>query len=98
MGFARKLEGILHELKPLVDQGKVAGFFLNAEGSGKLVGLAEDVHDAMMEYQVCSCTQSTCTTSEVYIRPHYSKKFMRRIVFSLWVLHLSLISVKLTIG
>jgi len=51
MGFARKLEGVLHELKPLVDQGKVAGFFLNVENSGKLAGLAEDVHTAMMEYQ-----------------------------------------------
>jgi len=54
MGFARKLEGVLHELKPLVGQGKVAGFFLNVENSEKLAGLAEDVHDAMMEYQVCT--------------------------------------------
>ena len=56
MGFVRKLQGVLHDLKPLVDQGKVAGFFLNVENSGKLVGLAEDVRDAIMEYQVCSCT------------------------------------------
>ena len=56
MGFARKLERVLCELKPLVEQGKVAGFFLNVENSGKLVDLAEDVRDAIVEYQVCSCT------------------------------------------
>ena len=43
---------VLHELKPLVDEGKVTGFFLNVKNSEKLGGLAEDVRDAMMEYQV----------------------------------------------
>jgi len=83
MGFARKLEGVLHELRPLVDQGGVAGFFLNVENSEKLAGLAEDVRDAIMEYQVCSCTQFTYTTSEVCTRPHYSKTSMIRVVYLL---------------
>ena len=85
MWFARKLEGILDELKPLVNQGKVAGFFLNVEISGKLAGMAEDVHDAMMEYQVCDFSQLTLTTSEACTRPHCSKISMIRVVCSLWV-------------
>jgi len=83
MGFVRKLEGVLHELRPLVDQGRVAGFFLNVENSEKLVGLAEDVHDAMMEYQVCTYTQFTLTTSEACTRPHYNKISTARTVCSL---------------
>jgi len=91
MGFARKLGGVLHELKPLVDQGKVAGFFLNVENSEKLGGLAEDVHDAIMEYQVCTYIQFTFTTSEACTRPYYSKISTARVVCSLSVLLLPLI-------
>ena len=45
-------------MKPLGDQGTVAGFLLNVENSERLVGLAEDVRDAMMEYQVCALCDS----------------------------------------
>ena len=83
MIFARKLDGILHELEPLVDQGKVAGFFLNVENSGKLAGLAEDVRDAMMEYQVGTYTQLISPTSEACTRPHYSKISIIRVACSL---------------
>jgi len=82
MGFTRKLEGVLHELKPLVDQGKVAGFLLNVENSEKLAGLAQDVHDAMMEYQVCPHT-TQFTTSEAGARLHYSKISTAKVVCSL---------------
>ena len=83
MGFVRKLEGVLHELKPLVDQGKVVGFFLNTENSGKIGGLAEDIHDAMMEYQVCDSLQFIFNTSEACIRPHYSRIYTTRVAYSL---------------
>jgi len=83
MEIVRELEGVLCELKPLVDQGNAAGFFLNAENSGKLGGLAEDVRNAMMEYQVCTLLQFIFTTSEACTRPHYRKIFMTRVVFSL---------------
>ena len=83
MGFARKLEEILQELEPLVDQGKVAGFFLNVQNSEKLGGLAEDIREAMMEYQVCACTHFTFSIPEVCTRPHYSKISMTRVVCSL---------------
>jgi len=48
------LQGVLQVLRPLEAQGKVEGFFTNAENAGKLGGLVEDIRDAMMEYQVCS--------------------------------------------
>jgi len=52
MGIARKLENILCELEPLVDQGKLVGFFFNVQNLDKLSGIVEDIHDAMMDYQV----------------------------------------------
>ena len=56
--FTSKLEETLCELTPLVDQGKVAGFFLNVENSEKLAGVMGDVHDAIMEYQVLTTLNS----------------------------------------
>lgn len=53
MGVSRQLEDILDELEPLAGQGKVEGFFSNVENLDKLGGLAEDIRDAMMDYQVC---------------------------------------------
>jgi len=35
-----------------VEQGKVTGFFKNVKDAEKLTGLAEDIRDAMMDYQV----------------------------------------------
>ena len=49
----RKLEDALRELQPLVEQGDVAGFFNNVKNADKLSGLAEDIRDAMIDYQVC---------------------------------------------
>ena len=49
----RKLQNVRRDLLPLEKQGKAEGFFKNTKNSGKLTGLAEDIRDAMMEYQVC---------------------------------------------
>ena len=48
----RKLEDVGRDLVPLKKQGKVEGFFNNAENAGKLSSLVEEIRDAMMEYQV----------------------------------------------
>ena len=48
----RKLDNVLQELEPLTQQGKAAGFFNNVENADKLLGLVEDVRDAVMDYQV----------------------------------------------
>lgn len=52
MRIVRKLENVLRELEPLVEQGKVARFFNNVKNADKLSGLTEDIRDAMMDYQV----------------------------------------------
>ena len=48
----RKLEDVGRDLVPLKKQGKAKGFFNNAENTGKLSSLVEEIRDAMMEYQV----------------------------------------------
>ena len=52
MRVHRKLEDVHEELVRLGEQGKTKGFFTNVENAEKLVGLVEDVHGAMMDYQV----------------------------------------------
>ena len=54
----RKLKDVGRDLVPLKKQGKIEGFFNNAENAGKLSGLVEGIRDAMMEYQVYGST--TC--------------------------------------
>ena len=49
----RKLDDVQQELKGLKKQGKIEGFFTNAENAEKLAGLVEDIRDAVMDYQVC---------------------------------------------
>lgn len=55
MGTIRKLENILQGLKPLAEQGKVRGFFNDVKNVDKLGDLVEDIHDAVIHYQVCIC-------------------------------------------
>ena len=52
MGVVRKIENVLQELEPLVEQGKAAGFFNNVKNADQLGGLAGDIRDAIMDYQV----------------------------------------------
>ena len=51
--FCRTLDNVQKELKGLEKQGKIEGFFTNAENAEKLAGLVEDIRDAVMDYQVC---------------------------------------------
>ena len=48
----RKLEKVLQELKPLEERGKITGFLNNAKDAEILTDLAEDIREAMMDYQV----------------------------------------------
>ena len=49
----RKLDDILRALTPLEQRGKVTQFLNSTEDVNKLAGLVEDIHNAMMDYQVC---------------------------------------------
>ena len=82
MGTARKLESIRQELAPLVQQGKVAGFFNNSKNADKLNGLVEDIQDAMVDYQVCPQNYMSLT-SNTHARHHCNKISMIRTVNSL---------------
>ena len=52
--ISRKLDNILRELIPLEQRGKVTRFLNSADDVNKLNDLAEDIRDAMMDYQVRS--------------------------------------------
>ena len=53
MGVGRKLQDIRRNLALLEEQGKIKGFFRNAENADELSGLVEDIRDTMIDYQVC---------------------------------------------
>ena len=53
MGIGRKLQDVHQDLTLLEEQGKVKGFLKNVKNADKLSGLVEDIHDIMMDYQVC---------------------------------------------
>ena len=50
----RKLEVVLQDLIPLTKRGKVTRFLNSTDDVNRLGGLAEDIRDAMMDYQVRS--------------------------------------------
>jgi len=50
--MSSKLENVLRDLEPLVERGKVTGFLNSVKDAETLTGLAEDIRDAMMDYQV----------------------------------------------
>ena len=52
--ISRKLDNVLRELIPLEQRGKVTRFLDSADDVNKLSDLAEDIRDAMMDYQVRS--------------------------------------------
>ena len=43
---------MLRDLEPLVERGKITRFLNNVKDAEALTGLADDIRDAMMDYQV----------------------------------------------
>ena len=76
------MQDVRQDLALLVEQGKIEGFFNNAENAGKLGGLVEDIRDAMIEYQVCGRKLAISSTSDIRIRLRYSKISTTRAVGS----------------
>jgi hypothetical protein len=58
--IARKLDKVLQDLVPLEKRGKITRILNGTEDADKLAGLAEDIRDAMMDYQVCPWSPRTC--------------------------------------
>ena len=83
MGVARKLQSINQDLTLLAGQGKAVGFLTNTENAQKINGLVEDIHEAMIDYQVC---RSSCLHA-LYLsflpRLHCNKIFTTKVACSL---------------
>jgi hypothetical protein len=47
-----KLDNILKDLTPMTQRGKVTRFLSSAGDVEKLSGMADDIREALMEYQV----------------------------------------------
>jgi hypothetical protein len=62
MVIARKLEEVHQDLTQLTGQGTAVGFLANTENAQRINGLVEDIHEVMMDYQVCvsNCLFLTC--------------------------------------
>jgi len=53
MGLARKLGDIHQSLTLLAEQREVIRSLINAESAQRINGLVEDIHEVLMDYQVC---------------------------------------------
>jgi len=71
---------VLRELEPLKEQGKTEGFFMNITNAEKLCGLVEDIHDAVVDYQVCNHNNLISHVSDICVRHPYSRASMTTIV------------------
>ena len=59
MGVARKLENIFQSLTLPEDEGKVMEFLTNIENAQRINGLVEDIHEGLIDYQVCKLNYSS---------------------------------------
>ena len=59
--ITRKLEGICQSLTLPENQGKVVEFLANSKNVQRINGLVEDIHEALMDYQVCILSHSFST-------------------------------------
>ena len=83
MEIARDLGDICQSLTLLTEQGKVVEFLTNTENAQKINGLVEDIHEALMDYQVCIFNYSFSTMSNLHTRLHCNKISTMRVVSSL---------------
>ena len=73
MGPARKLEDVCKALDPMVTQKDIAKFLSNAENAQKLNDLVDDIHEAMIEYQVRSPKTLALIRPNIRLRLPYNK-------------------------
>ena len=59
------MEKVLRDLELLAERGKITGFLNNVKDADALIGLADDIRDAMMGYQVRSFTAPAWIVPEV---------------------------------
>ena len=62
MGITRKLQEVGQALGSIMTQNDLVDFLNNPENAERVGGLVEDIHYALMDYQVCT----TCWTYSHY--------------------------------
>ena len=80
MGITRKLKEVGQAMGSMTSQNNLATFLDDPENAQWVNGLVEDIHHALMDYQVCTPKRLTLTGSDVHFRPHYNKTSMARAV------------------
>jgi len=73
VGATRKFEGALKALVPITSQKDIAQFLNNAENAQKLNNLVDDIHEAVIEYQVCTPKALALIAPNVCLRPPCNK-------------------------
>ena len=83
MGIARKLEDICQSLSLLEEQQDILGLLTNIKNIQRINDLIEDLHEALMGYQVWMQTHLHFTVTDLYARLHYKKISIMMAVSSL---------------
>ena len=85
LGVTRKLENICQGLILPAEQGEVTRFLAITENAQRINSVVEDIHEGLMEYQVCMANYSFSTMSYLCARLHCNKISTTRVVNSLQV-------------
>ena len=64
MGMTRKLDNIYQGLMLPAEQRDIMKFLANTKNAQRVNSLVEDIHEALMEYQVCVANCSFSTMSD----------------------------------
>jgi len=73
MGTTRKLENISQGLTLPAEQGGVMRFLADTENAQRFNSLVEDIHEGLMEYQVCVADCSFSTMPDLHARLRCNK-------------------------
>ena len=66
----------------MAEQGKIKGFLANAGDAQKIDALTEDIHEALVEYQVCTPTPQFLSFLMLRARLHCNKTFTATVIGS----------------
>ena len=85
MGVSRRLKSICQSLTLATEQGRVVESLANTENAQRINDLVEDIHEALMDYQVCISISWCSTMLDYYPRLHWNKISTMSATRTLWV-------------
>ena len=77
---SRKLKEAKQAMDMMATQDGLTHFLNDPENAQRMNGLVEDIHYALMDYQVCTPKSLAPVVSYIYPRPHYNKTSLTRTV------------------